>query len=81
MANIADLLSQSVELHADHIAIKVDERRLSYAELDRAAAQVAGLLAPRAYNRETASGSCCPTSRTLPSVTTVHFASAPRSCR
>ncbi len=44
MANIADLLSQSVELRPDHIAIKVDERKLSYAELDRAAAQVAGLL-------------------------------------
>ena len=44
MANIADLLSQSAELRPDHVAIKVDESELSYAELDRAAAHVAGLL-------------------------------------
>ena len=44
MANIADLLSQSADLRPDHVAIKVDESELSYAELDRAAARVAGLL-------------------------------------
>jgi long-chain acyl-CoA synthetase len=44
MANIADLLSQSADLRPDHVAIKVDDSELSYAELDRAAARVAGLL-------------------------------------
>ena len=44
MANIADLLSQSGDLRPDDVAIKVDESQLSYAELDRAAARVAGLL-------------------------------------
>ena len=44
MANIADLLSQSADLRADHMAIKVDESELSYAELDHGAARVAGLL-------------------------------------
>jgi long-chain acyl-CoA synthetase len=44
MANIADLLSQSADQRPDHVAIKVDESQLSYAELDRAAARVAGLL-------------------------------------
>jgi len=44
MANIADLLSHSTDLRPDHVAIKVDESELSYAELDRAAALVAGLL-------------------------------------
>ena len=44
MANIADLLSQSADLRPDHVAVKVDESQLTYAELDRAAARVAGLL-------------------------------------
>jgi long-chain acyl-CoA synthetase len=44
MANIADLLSQSADLRPDHVAIKVDDSQLTYAELDRAAARVAGLL-------------------------------------
>ena len=44
MANIADLLSASVDLRPDHVAIAVDDTTLSYAELDRAAAHVAGLL-------------------------------------
>jgi long-chain acyl-CoA synthetase len=44
MANIADLLSESVDLRPDHVAIKVDEDNLSYAALAQAAARVAGLL-------------------------------------
>ncbi len=44
MANIAELLSQSADLRPDHVAIKVDESQMSYAELDRASARVAGLL-------------------------------------
>jgi long-chain acyl-CoA synthetase len=44
MANIADLLSRTADLRPDHVAIMVDEDKLSYAELDRAAARVAGLL-------------------------------------
>src|ERR1700744_1018149 len=44
MANIADLLTSSTDLRPDHVAIKVDDAELTYAELDRAAARVAGLL-------------------------------------
>ena len=44
MANIADLLSQSADLRPDHVAVKVDEDQIIYAELDRAAGRVAGLL-------------------------------------
>jgi long-chain acyl-CoA synthetase len=52
MANIADLLSQSTDLRPDHVAIKVDESELSYAELDRAAALVAGLLRAKGVGPE-----------------------------
>jgi long-chain acyl-CoA synthetase len=44
MANIADLLTSSTDLRPDHVAVKVDDAELTYAELDRAAARVAGLL-------------------------------------
>jgi long-chain acyl-CoA synthetase len=44
MPNLADLLSRSAAAHGDRVAIKADERELSYAELDAAAARVAGLL-------------------------------------
>src|ERR671922_2391307 len=44
MPNIADLLSQSAAEHPDRVAIKVDDSELSYAALDEASAQVAGLL-------------------------------------
>jgi long-chain acyl-CoA synthetase len=42
--NLADLLSQSVAACPDRVAIKRDEREITYAELDAAAARVAGLL-------------------------------------
>jgi long-chain acyl-CoA synthetase len=44
MPNIADLLSRSAAARRDEVAIKVDENELSYAALDQAAAQLAGLL-------------------------------------
>jgi long-chain acyl-CoA synthetase len=44
MASIAHLLSQSADLRPDHVAIRVDQSELTFAELDRAAARVAGLL-------------------------------------
>src|SRR4051812_5784682 len=44
MPNLADLLSRSAAAHADRVAIKTDHRELTYAELDAAAARVAGLL-------------------------------------
>jgi long-chain acyl-CoA synthetase len=44
MANIADLLSHSADQRPDHVAVKVDEEKLTYAALDEAAARVAGLL-------------------------------------
>jgi long-chain acyl-CoA synthetase len=44
MPNLADLLTRSAATHPDRIAIKLDDRELTYAQLDDAAAQVAGLL-------------------------------------
>jgi long-chain acyl-CoA synthetase len=44
MPNLADVLTRSAAAHPDDPAIKLDDRELSYAELDAAAAQVAGLL-------------------------------------
>jgi long-chain acyl-CoA synthetase len=44
MPNLADLLTTSAAAHPGHIAIKRDERELTYADLDAATAQVAGLL-------------------------------------
>ena len=44
MPNLADLLVRSVAEHPDRVAIKVDDRELSYAALDEASARVAGLL-------------------------------------
>ena len=51
MANIAHLLSHSTTRRPDHVAIKVDDYELSYAALDRAAAQVAGLLRVKGVGR------------------------------
>ena len=44
MPNVADLLTHSVAVRPDRVAIKRDDRELTYAELDDAAARVAGLL-------------------------------------
>ena len=44
MPNLADLLSRSAVEHPDSVAIKLDDRELSYAALDDAAARAAGLL-------------------------------------
>src|SRR4051794_30753966 len=44
MPNLADVLNRSAAAHPVDPAIKLDDRELSYAELDAAAAQVAGLL-------------------------------------
>jgi long-chain acyl-CoA synthetase len=44
MPNIADLLTRSAAARPDGVAIKVDDTELSYADLDQAAARVAGLL-------------------------------------
>ena len=44
MPNLAELLSRSAAEHPDRVAIKLDDRELSYAALDDAAARVAGLL-------------------------------------
>jgi long-chain acyl-CoA synthetase len=44
MPNLADLLTRSAAARPDRPAVKVDDSELSYAELDRAAALVAGLL-------------------------------------
>jgi long-chain acyl-CoA synthetase len=44
MPNLADILSHSATAHPHRTAIKLDDRELSYAELDALAGQVAGLL-------------------------------------
>ena len=44
MPNLADVLSHSVAANPERTAIKLDDRALSYAELEVGAAQVAGLL-------------------------------------
>jgi long-chain acyl-CoA synthetase len=44
MPNLADLLTRTAAARPDRPAIKLDNRELSYAELDAASAQVAGLL-------------------------------------
>ena len=44
MPNVAHLLSRSAAAYAERAAIKLDDRVLSYSELEEAAARVAGLL-------------------------------------
>jgi long-chain acyl-CoA synthetase len=44
MPNLAHLLRRSAAAHAERVAIKIDDRGLSYSQLDAAAARVAGLL-------------------------------------
>jgi long-chain acyl-CoA synthetase len=44
MPNLADILTTSAAAHPARTAIKLDDLELSYAQLDAAAAQVAGLL-------------------------------------
>jgi long-chain acyl-CoA synthetase len=47
MANIADRLLHSAAQHADRVAIRHDDRTLTYAELDEASGRVAELLQTR----------------------------------
>jgi long-chain acyl-CoA synthetase len=44
MTNLADLLTDTAVRSPERTAVKLDERELSYAELDQASARVAGLL-------------------------------------
>jgi long-chain acyl-CoA synthetase len=44
MPNLADILSHSTAAHTHHTAIKLDDRELSYADLEALAGQIAGLL-------------------------------------
>jgi long-chain acyl-CoA synthetase len=44
MPNLAELLSRSATAHPDRTAIKLEDNELTYAQLDAAAARVAGLL-------------------------------------
>src|SRR5919109_791168 len=44
MPNLADILTESAAAHSGRVAVKRDERELTYAELDEATALVAGLL-------------------------------------
>ena len=82
MPNLADLLTRSAAARPDRVAVKLDERELTYADARRrhrprrrpAARQ--GRRSPA-----TASASCCPTSRTSRSATTARCAPARRSCR
>jgi long-chain acyl-CoA synthetase len=47
MANLADMLTQTVAEHGDRIAIKLDELELPYSVVDQASARVSGLLAAK----------------------------------
>src|SRR5215216_3137327 len=47
MANIADRLLRSASEHTDRIAIRLDDRTLTYRELDDASARVAASLQAR----------------------------------
>jgi long-chain acyl-CoA synthetase len=51
MPNLADLLTRSAAAHPGRTAIKLDDLELSYAQLDAACAQVAGLLAAKGVRR------------------------------
>ena len=45
--NLANILTQAAENDGDHIAVKLDDAELSYAQLDEASARVAQLLHER----------------------------------
>ena len=47
MANLADMLKETVAEHGDRIALKLDDLELSYSVVEEASARVAGLLAAR----------------------------------
>src|SRR4029453_19355451 len=47
MPNLAELLSDTAEQHADRIALKLDEQELNYAFLNEGASRIAGLLKSR----------------------------------
>ena len=47
MANLAQMLTETVAEHGDRTAIKLDDLRIPYAVLDEAAGRAAGLLAAR----------------------------------
>ncbi len=49
--NLATLLTDSAQRDPDHVAIKLDDVELTYAQLDEASARVAGLLAERGVGR------------------------------
>src|SRR3954451_8915555 len=47
MPNLASLLTETAQRHADRPALKLDDATMSYAALDEATARVAGLLRER----------------------------------
>jgi long-chain acyl-CoA synthetase len=47
MANLAELLTQTVQSHGDRIALKLDEQELNYAFVNEGASRIAGLLRAR----------------------------------
>ena len=55
MPNLADLLTRSAAERPDRVAVKRDERELTYADLDAATARVAGLLRAKGVSPATAS--------------------------
>src|ERR1019366_1069071 len=42
--NLASILTESAQRNGDHIALKLDDAELTYAQLDEGSARVAGLL-------------------------------------
>jgi long-chain acyl-CoA synthetase len=47
MANLAEMLTETVAEHGERIALKLDDLELSYSVVDQASARVAGLLAAK----------------------------------
>ena len=58
--NLASILSQSAENHADEIALRLDDAELSFAALDTASRRVAGLLGERGFEAGDAVGLMLP---------------------
>jgi long-chain acyl-CoA synthetase len=48
--NLAQLLTDSAQAHPDHVAVRLDDAELSYAQLDGATAHVAGLLREHGFS-------------------------------
>ena len=80
--SLAQLLTETAAEHADRPALKLDDSVLNYAVLNEARDARSGPVEGEGHRaRATASGSCCPTSRTSRPSTTASCAPAASWCR